>query len=516
MAEVYSFRSLPPGVREEAEARGRIVKRTLTDLRTRVMPRHRPMDIDYWERTRGDEVIRLVTQAQAENAELVDRTFNLTLLAQGYMTEPIGEIRPEAFAGVMPDGDPLDLIPRAVANRVRERLATGAEPLQAWQAGGKLLATIVQTALSDSQRMAKMVAGFARPRTLYVRMLRPPSCSRCTVLAGKRGFWDKPFQRHPGCDCTQVPVPDWSEDTFEGPAFDPVAAFEQLPASEQDRLFTKAGAEAIRSGADIAQVVNSRSGMSHVGDSYTRVGATARGKAVQYFVGEDGKLRKQVNYRRLSVPKIVEMTEGNPDGRIALLYRHGYIRSVKPGSEKGVVLRSTEARREAGQLALKKQLESDLPKIDMSAPVRHVVDSKIRIRRGAIYSSGGHSYEAGESLLATIRAHPELSFRGEKTFFPPYEGGKEALAAWLEEDPSPLKVALENPKEVVATRTGRKVKSLVSGPDGETIEVEFVLEPARKSSEYDFKIATLYPIDGKGVSSIKDSGGVITGPLMEA
>ena len=331
MAEVYSFRSLPPGVREEAEARGVVVRRTLTDMRTRVMPRHRPMDIDHWERTRGPEVIRLVTQAQAENAALVDRTFNLTLLAQGYMTEPIGEIRPAAFAGVMPDGDPLDLIPQAVANRVRERLATGAEPLQAWQAGGKLLATIVQTALSDSQRMAKMVAGFARPRTLYVRMLRPPSCSRCTVLAGKRGFWDKPFQRHPGCDCTQVPVPDWSQDTFEGPAFDPVAAFEELPASEQDRLFTKAGAEAIRSGADIAQVVNSRSGMSHVGDSYTRVGSTARGKAVQYFVGEDGKLRKQVNYRRLSVPKIVEMTEGNPDGRIALLYRHGYLREVAPG-----------------------------------------------------------------------------------------------------------------------------------------------------------------------------------------
>lgn len=352
MAEVYSFRSLPPGVREEAEARGVVVRRTLTDMRTRVMPRHRPMDIDHWERTRGPEVIRLVTQAQAENAALVDRTFNLTLLAQGYMTEPIGEIRPAAFAGVMPDGDPLDLIPQAVANRVRERLATGAEPLQAWQAGGKLLATIVQTALSDSQRMAKMVAGFARPRTLYVRMLRPPSCSRCTVLAGKRGFWDKPFQRHPGCDCTQVPVPDWSKDKFEGPAFDPRAAFESLPASEQDRLFTKAGAEAIRSGADIAQVVNSRSGMSHVGDSYTRVGSTARGKAVQYFVGEDGKLRKQVNYRRLSVPKIVEMTEGNPDGRIALLYRHGYLRDVKPG------LRVEQIRNNLGVSSSAKSLNS--------------------------------------------------------------------------------------------------------------------------------------------------------------
>ena len=25
---------------------------------------------------------------------------------------------------------------------------------------------------------------------------------------GKRGYWDQPFQRHPGCDCTQIAVPE--------------------------------------------------------------------------------------------------------------------------------------------------------------------------------------------------------------------------------------------------------------------------------------------------------------------
>lgn len=516
MAETYSFRSLPPGIREEAQDRGKIVGGTLRELRTRVMPRNRPMDIDYWERTRGIEVIRLVTQAQRDNAALVDKTWNLSLLAQGYMTEPIGEIRPEAFAGIMPDGDPLDLIPRAVANRVRERLATGSAPLQAWQAGGKLLATIVQTALSDSSRMAKMVAGLARPRTLYVRMLRPPSCSRCTALAGKRGFWDKPFQRHPGCDCTQVPVPDWSKDQFEGPAFDPRAAFDWLPAAEQDKIFTKAGAEAIRSGADVSQVVNAQAGMSHVGASFTTSGATARGRAVQYFVGKNGELTKEVRYQRLSVPKIIEMTEGKPDGRIGLLYRHGYIRSAKPGSEKSIVLRSTEAQRAAGQLALKKQLESDLPKIDMTSPVRHIVDSKIRIRRGFIQSSGGHSYEAGKELLDAIRANPEAVFSGEKTFFPPYESGRDILKAWLEGEPSPLKEALISPEAVIVTRTGRRVRSRVKGPDGKFVTIEVVLGPAKDASQYDFRIATLYPISGNGVSSITDDGKNIKGPLKEA
>ncbi|MEJ6019867.1 hypothetical protein [Corynebacterium sp. H113] len=331
MGVTYSFRHLPPGVREEAMARGQVIRRALTELRTEVMPRHYPMDIDYWERTRSREVIRVVTRAQVDNAALVDETFDLALTAQGYHTEPLGLIDPEMFAGQMPEGDPLDLIPKAVANRVRERLATGSDPLQAWQAGGKLLATIVQTALSDSSRMAKMVAGLARPRTLYVRMLRPPSCSRCAVLAGKRGYWAKPFKRHPGCDCSQVPVREGSSDKFEGPAFDPKAAFESMSRADQDRLFTKAGAEAIRDGADVSQVVNANQGMSAVGDRLTTSGSTRRGGAIRYYLAQDDVPIGTPQFDRLSVPQIMRWTGGNPDGRIALLYRHGYLRDVSPG-----------------------------------------------------------------------------------------------------------------------------------------------------------------------------------------
>ncbi|MDO5670845.1 MAG: hypothetical protein Q4G50_12705 [Corynebacterium sp.] len=337
MSLTYSFWSLPPGVREEAEARAKVLRETLQKLRYEIMPRHHPQDIDYWLRTRSQDVIKAVTEAQLANAALIDKTFGMALLAQGYQDTPIGLIVPEEFAGIMPDGNPLDLIPRAVANRVRERLETGSTPLRAWQAGGELLATITQTALSDSSRMAKAVAGLARPRTLYVRMLRPPSCSRCAILAGKRGHWDKPFQRHPGCDCTQVPVPADGDATFEGPAFDAKAFFDSLDEAEQARIFTKAGAEAIREGADPAAVINSISGMSSVEDRFTRAGASNRGRAMRYYVGKDGSLRGRPIFDRLSVPQIIRQTEGDPQRRIAQLYRHGYLRNVAPGQGLGDV-----------------------------------------------------------------------------------------------------------------------------------------------------------------------------------
>ncbi|MFI5504472.1 hypothetical protein ACFLIN_03795 [Corynebacterium kutscheri] len=513
MAETYSFRSLPPGIREEAQARGKIVAAVLRDLRTRVMPRHKPMDIDYWLRTRGAEVIRLIALAQYDNAALVDKTWNLTLLAQGYMTEPIGAIDPGAFTGVMPDGDPLDLVPQAVANRVRERLATGAQPLQAWQAGGKLLATITQTALSDSSRMAKMVAGLARPRTLYVRMLRPPSCSRCAVLAGKRGFWEQPFQRHPGCDCSQIPVVQGSEDRFVGAAFDGQAFFDSLPASEQDKLFTRAGAEAIRSGADLAQVVNQRSGMSGVAAKTQRI--TNRHRGYRYVVDRpNGSVyRMPMVVDRLSVPEIIKRAGVDADKRLELLFRNGYLVGTRPGVSLDQVKKATQVRRAVGQQALREQLALDLPKIDMTVPVEHVMRSKIRVKNGNISASGGHSYTSGVRLLQVMRQHPEAYLRSSKTFFPPYSGGEKALREWLEST-NVVEYVLRNPTNIRNTLNGRFIRSTLPGPDGNELELEVIVGAAGRGSMFDYKATSLYPASGRGVSSVREDR-TVTGPLKE-
>lgn len=131
MAVTWSYRSLPPGVREEAQARAKIIGETLRLMRQQVMPRNAPMDIDVWLATRGKMIGPAMVKAQAANASLVEKTMDMSLMANGYQDSRIGLLVPEAFAGYMPDGRELDMIKFAVANRVREQLAVGVAPAQA-------------------------------------------------------------------------------------------------------------------------------------------------------------------------------------------------------------------------------------------------------------------------------------------------------------------------------------------------------------------------------------------------
>jgi hypothetical protein len=137
---------------------------------------------------------------------------------------------------------------------------------------------LVASAVQDAGRNGASLRMAVTPAvTGYVRMLNPPSCSRCVVLAGVKypkmggrvfrmdrdGKWvpeysaTGAFERHPMCDCIPIPV---NEDTAGDLATNPYAYFDSLSREEQDRTFTKAGAEAIRDGADIHKVVNARRG----------------------------------------------------------------------------------------------------------------------------------------------------------------------------------------------------------------------------------------------------------------
>lgn len=121
------------------------------------------------------------------------------------------------------------------------------------------LAMLVASAVQDAGRNGASLQMAVTPSVDgYVRMLNPPSCSRCVVLAGKFFKWNQGFERHPQCDCRHVPV---SENVAGDLTTNPHAYFDSLTTAEQDRIFTKAGAQAIRDGADINQVVNARRGM---------------------------------------------------------------------------------------------------------------------------------------------------------------------------------------------------------------------------------------------------------------
>lgn len=136
------------------------------------------------------------------------------------------------------------------------------------------LALMVATQIQDAARGAAGLSIGLRGhggRIGWIRMLNPPSCSRCAILAGKFYRHNQGFARHPKCDCRHIPA---AEDTGRDLRTDPDLYFRSLTTAEQHRIFTKAGAEAIRLGADVGQVVNARrvtSGMQFAGAPAVKV-----------------------------------------------------------------------------------------------------------------------------------------------------------------------------------------------------------------------------------------------------
>ncbi len=191
-------------------------------------------------RTAGD-IAEIVAAFQILVARDAIDASALMLEEQGIESDPAGTVVASSVAGTASDGRPL------------ESLFSQAETDQQFD-------LMVVTQLQDAARVAAslaMVSNFGA--TGYVRMLNPPSCSRCAVQAGKWFRWNQGFQRHPRCDCRHVP----SRENISGDLrTNPDAYFQSLSTEEQNRIFTNAGATAIRDGADLTQVVNARRGMS--------------------------------------------------------------------------------------------------------------------------------------------------------------------------------------------------------------------------------------------------------------
>jgi hypothetical protein len=149
----------------------------------------------------------------------------------------------------------------------------------------------------------------------YIRMMTPPSCARCAVLAGRFYRWNDGFQRHPLCDCLHIPA---TEDAPDDSRTDPRAA---VLAGEVTDI-SKAEERAIRDGADVGQVVNSRRGMYEAGGrKFTTEGTTRRGFAAAKFRQQSGRRIRQ----RLRPEQIYREANGNRTEALRLLNLHGYI-----------------------------------------------------------------------------------------------------------------------------------------------------------------------------------------------
>lgn len=184
----------------------------------------------------------------------------------------------------------------------------------------QFMAQVMATVLADTARAAESAAIAARPWVAgWVRMLNPPSCSRCVILAGRFYRWNDGFDRHPGCDCVHIPV---SEADAGDLRLSPDTYFESLTAAEQDATFTKAGAQAVRDGADLGQVVNARRGMqtAQIGGRATLIsleGTTRRGVASRARTGRNLSAR--------IMPETIYRVARDRDDAVRLLRLNGFI-----------------------------------------------------------------------------------------------------------------------------------------------------------------------------------------------
>jgi hypothetical protein len=226
---------------------------------------------------------------------------------------PSGEVVPSALVGYDGSGRSIDGLYANAPFVAKRAVAAGATSSQALTVTGKWLVTATATLLADVARAVETVQMGNHRVGGYVRALSLPSCSRCAVLAGAWYADSVAFQRHPKCDCRHVPASKAFADEF---VLDSREYFDSLPREEQDRIFTGAGAEAIREGADINQVVNARRGMyrAQEGRLMTREGTTRRGLA-----GSRG-------IRARAMPETLRAQAGSKAEFIDLLRTNGYIR----------------------------------------------------------------------------------------------------------------------------------------------------------------------------------------------
>lgn len=283
------------------------------------------MTIPDWVSRVGPRIYILLSSLQ----ELVARDSNLyvrRVLQDQDVTYTGPDVNPLNFAGIASDGRDLENLLIGAVVKLREAQRQGRTDAQAALAGRNFLELVVNTQVGDAARASESVSitvadgrNNAGRKVLigWVRMLTPPSCGRCAVLAGKFYKWNSGFQRHPNCDCRHIPT------TIAGGneiLTNPLAYFNSLTEAEQDYYFGKAQAQAIRDGGDIAQVVNSARTKGSMftaddGKRYTTEGTTKRG----FARGVAGRVLRPTPWQ------IYRDANGNQSVAIAALRRFGYI-----------------------------------------------------------------------------------------------------------------------------------------------------------------------------------------------
>lgn len=206
-----------------------------------------------WAQIRPDMLGLIELGRQAAVARAVGYT-SAVLGETGQTDDPVGELAQRTFLSTAPDGRRVDTLLDEAVIGAKTAVGAGAQPAEALAQSGRWLTMTTLTLLADTRREVYGADIIQRPALSgYVRMLNPPSCSRCIILAGRWYRWNEGFLRHPRCDCQHVPA---AEDVAGDIRTDPYAMFRSMSPEQQERTFGRIEARVIRDGGDIYRVVN--------------------------------------------------------------------------------------------------------------------------------------------------------------------------------------------------------------------------------------------------------------------
>lgn len=296
-------------------------------------------------------VERVMSNAQIEAAAMATPFVARSTRMQG-VAAPVERAVPASFAGVTRDGRGVTPELFSAVTSTKTLIGRGMGVGAAFQVGTAAMSMLASNIIRDTGRDAARTAGVGRGAKYSVRVVQPGACSRCAILAGVKGY-RVDFERHPGCRCTSMWLYDG--EVPDGFFASPDEYFESLTPAEQERVFTKSGAWAIREGASPISVVNARRGAyttakkhpdGTFGPSRLRpitIGKRPDGSPLQVYATTEGNTARGAwgrqqslnvrragdRYRRTSslrlMPEQIMTMSQSPEHARELLKKYGYL-----------------------------------------------------------------------------------------------------------------------------------------------------------------------------------------------
>lgn len=335
-----------------------------------------PTGVDTTWKPRARKLEKQLLQAQETIAGRATITTIDTLATQSTYVSPDSHVTPRAFAGLAFNSDTRTVLD--IPSRIFQETYTNTGSYYAAHKRAQAsLNRILRTVVADTERATMGVNVALHEGIGYVRMVQMPACSRCIMLAGRFYRWNKGFLRHPNCDCVHIPTTakDFAQAQELGLASDPYEVFHSLSKAEQDRTFGKYGAQAIRDGADLFQIVNAQTSRK---GAFTTYGTTKRAYA--------GK-RLKPGQRRILPETAYTWAKGDRTTALKLLEEHGYILpqgQIPTGALRGQAIGygqygkggAARGASEAVLLALRSEVRDPLNVYTMTAAERRVFEAR--------------------------------------------------------------------------------------------------------------------------------------------